>query len=120
MKSFLRPQISFIFKDLSVMVMMSLSPPSLSGLLVTLLGVGDRDLIEGPSPVLRGGSPRTWSCSSGSLSSSSFCSESRFVSFSVLLQGQLTSILVPLVVDQVGQSQCSYSPAQLRVCLVQL
>ena len=31
------------------MVMMSCSPPALSGLLVTLLGIGDRDLIEGPS-----------------------------------------------------------------------
>ena len=73
-KSFLRPRISFIFRDRSVMVMMSCSPPALSGLLVVLLGVGDRDLIEGPSPGLWGGSPRTWSCSSGPLSSSSFCS----------------------------------------------
>ena len=102
------------------MVMMSRSPPALSGLLVTLLGVGDHDLIEDPSPGLRGGSPRTWSCSSGPLSSSFFCSESRFVLFSLLLQGQLTSILVPLVVDQVGQSRCSYSPTQLGVCLVRL
>ena len=85
------------------MVMMSRSPPALSGLLVTLLGIGDRDLIEGPSPVLRGGSPRTWSCSSGPLSSSSFCSESRFVLFSILLQGQLISVVVPPVDDHVGQ-----------------
>lgn len=42
-------------------------------------------------------------------------SESRFVSFSVLLQGQLTSI-VPPVVDHVGQFQNSHSPAQLGVC----
>ena len=34
----------------------------------------------------------------------SVLTESRFVLFSVLLQGQLTSILVLLVVDQVGQS----------------
>ena len=46
--------------------------------------------------------------------------ELKFILFSVLLQGQLTLILVPLVVDQVGQSRCSYSPAQLGVCLVQL
>jgi len=56
------------------MVMMSRSPPALSGLLVTLLGIGDCDLSEGPSRGLRGSSPRTWSCSSGPLSSSSFCS----------------------------------------------
>ena len=86
------------------MVMMSRSPPALSGLLVTLLGIGDCDLSEGPSRGLRGSSPRTWSCSSGPLSSSFFCSESRFVLFSLLLQGQLTLILVPPAVDQVGQS----------------
>ena len=30
--------------------------------------------------------------------------ELKFILFSILLQGQLTLILVPLVVDQVGQS----------------
>ena len=34
----------------------------------------------------------------------SVLTELRFILFSVLLQGQLTSILVPLVVDQIGQS----------------
>ena len=70
-KSFLRPQISFIFKDLSVMVMMSRSPSALSGLLVTLLGVGDHDLTEGPSPGLSVASSGSRSHSSGPLSSSS-------------------------------------------------
>lgn len=39
-------------------------------------------------------------------------------SFSILLQGQLTSILVPPVIDQVTQFQCSFSPACLKVFLI--
>ena len=68
-KSFLRPRTSFIFRDRSVMVMMSCSPPTLSGLLAVLLGIGDRDLIRGLSSP--SGCPGSWSCSSGPLSSSS-------------------------------------------------
>jgi len=68
-KSFLRPRTSFIFRDRSVMVMMSCSPPTLSGLLAVLLGFGDRDLIRGLSSP--SGCPGSWSCSSGPLSSSS-------------------------------------------------
>lgn len=91
-KSFLRPRISFVFRDQSVMTTMSCSPPTLSGLLVALLGVGDRDLIGGPSPGLRGSSPGPLfssslivSASSTFSSSSSVLSVSRFVQFSVLL-----------------------------------
>jgi len=66
--------------------MMSCSPPALSGL-VTLLGVGENDLLKGPSPGgLRGASIGSWNHSSGHLSSyaisvcflfssSSFCSK---------------------------------------------
>jgi len=39
------------------MVTMSCSPPTLSGLLVTLLDIGDCNLIEGSSPGLRGWFP---------------------------------------------------------------
>ena len=68
-KSFLRPQISFIFRDRSVMAMMSCSPSILSELLVTLLGVGDYNLIGGLSSP--SGCPGSRSCSSGPFSSSS-------------------------------------------------
>jgi len=85
-KSFLRPWISFIFRDWLVLVMMSCSPPALSRLVVTLLGVGENDLLKGPSPGLRGASIGSWNHSSGHLSSyaisvcflfssSSFCSK---------------------------------------------
>ena len=49
---------------------------------------------------------------------SSLLTELRFILFSVLSQGQLTSVVVPPVVDQVGQFQCSHPPARLGVCLV--
>jgi len=117
------------------MVTMSCSPPTLSGLLITLLGVGDHDLTEGPSldsgvlPMdLRGAPldlfpPLLLQCLLPLLSLpplSSVLSELGFVSFSVLLQRQQTLTLVPPVVDHVGQFQCSHSPAWLGVCLVQL
>ena len=70
-KSFLRPEISFIFRDRSVIVTMSCSPPTISGLLVVLLGVGDCSLIGGLSTGFRGGSPGSWSRSSEPLSSPS-------------------------------------------------
>lgn len=43
--------------------------------------------------------------------------EVMFVSISVFSQGQMTSILLPSVIDQVAQFQCSFSPAWLRGCL---
>ena len=131
-KSFLRPQISFIFRDRLVMVTMSCYLLLFQEFLLSSWVLVTVILLGAPSPGLRGISPGSQSCSSGPLFSSSlavsasstfssssfFCCESRFVSFSVLLQGQLTSILVPPVVDQVGQFQCSHSPAWLGVCLV--
>ena len=47
---------------------------------------------------------------------SSVLNKATFVSSSVLLQAQLTRILVPPVIDQVGQFQRS----QLIVCHIQL
>lgn len=49
---------------------------------------------------------------------SSALSESRFISFSVLLQGQLKSTVVPPVVGQVGQFRYSHSSVWLGICLV--
>jgi len=63
--------LNFIHFQRSISNGNNFSPPTLSGLFDALLGIGDHSLTEGRSPGLRGGSPRSWSCSSGTLSSSS-------------------------------------------------
>lgn len=94
------------------------SSSSLFVLVVFFLGISVSGIVEGPSP----GFPS--SSSSSLLSSSStflfLPFQMMFVSISVFSQGQMTSILLPSVIDQVAQFQCSYSPARLRVCLIQL
>ena len=97
------------------MVTMSCSPPTLSGLLVTwalvtviILRVSalPLDALDLGAAALDLFPPLLLQCLLPLLSPSPLSSalaESRFISFSILLQGQLISVVVPPVDDHVGQ-----------------